>query len=190
MRADDGFLTRWSRRKRSAAARQRDPASPQAPTASVDGEAVAEPPPLPPIESLDATSDIAPFLAPGVPAELTRRALRQAWLTDPAIRGFVGLSENAWDFNAPGGVPGFGPLTAGEIRRLLDALAGKPEAADSPPDPSGSLAAERPPDPSGNATPAVETAAGKAVVAIQDQPDRRKTRAPVSSRRHGSALPQ
>jgi hypothetical protein len=33
-----------------------------------------------------------------------------AVLTDPAIRNFVGLAENSWNFNAPSDVPGFGPL--------------------------------------------------------------------------------
>jgi Protein of unknown function (DUF3306) len=35
---------------------------------------------LPPIESITADSDIRAFLAPGVPPELTRAALRRAWL--------------------------------------------------------------------------------------------------------------
>src|SRR5215472_12372094 len=66
---------------------------------------------LPPIESIGAASDIRPFLAPGVPVDLTRAALHRAWSTDPAIRDFIGLSENSWDFNAQDGVPGFGSLT-------------------------------------------------------------------------------
>jgi len=66
---------------------------------------------LPPIESIGSGSDIRPFLAFGVPPDLTRAALRRAWLTDPAIRDFIGLSENSWDFNAPSGTSGFGSLT-------------------------------------------------------------------------------
>jgi hypothetical protein len=54
-----------------------------------------------------------------VPADVTRTALRRAWSTDPAIRDFVGLSENSWDFSAPGGVPGFGPLTTDGSSRLV-----------------------------------------------------------------------
>jgi hypothetical protein len=46
-------------------------------------------------------------------------ALRRAWSVDPAIRTFIGLSENSWDFNAAGGVPGFSSLTAEDARRLL-----------------------------------------------------------------------
>jgi hypothetical protein len=66
---------------------------------------------LPPIASIGPDSNIRPFLDPGVPQELTRAALRRAWKTDPAIRDFVGLSENSGDFNTPDGVPGFGPPT-------------------------------------------------------------------------------
>jgi Protein of unknown function (DUF3306) len=73
---------------------------------------VFDPTSLPPIESIDAGSDVSAFLRPGVPADLARAALRRAWVADPAIRDFVGLAENAWDFNAPGGVPGFEPLRA------------------------------------------------------------------------------
>jgi len=52
---------------------------------------------LPPIESIDAGSDIRCFLAPGVPVELTRAALRRAWVADPTIHDFIGLSEITWD---------------------------------------------------------------------------------------------
>ena len=67
---------------------------------------------LPRIESIGPGSDIRPFLAFGVSEDLTRAALRRAWLSDPAIRDFIGLSENSWDFNAPGGASGFGSPTA------------------------------------------------------------------------------
>src|SRR5262249_8425590 len=83
----------------------------------------AEPPPtLPPIESIEAASDVRAFLAPGVPADLVRAALRRAWATDPTIRDFIGLSANSWDSNAPGAMPGFGSLDAEEVRRLLQQI--------------------------------------------------------------------
>jgi hypothetical protein len=44
---------------------------------------------------------------PGISGE--RRDFKALW-RDPAIRNYVGLSDYSWDFNAPGGVPGFGPL--------------------------------------------------------------------------------
>jgi hypothetical protein len=186
--SNDGFLARWSRRKRSVTGRKGASAKPQPPAAVVGSETpapTAEPPSLPPIESLDATSDITPFLAPGVPAELTRQALRQAWHADPAIRDFIGLSENSWDFTAPGGVPGFGPLTPEDIRRLVDAVTGKSEDVDPPPD-APQLDAEATPKPPDNAPQAVETP----VVAPPDHPDRHTAATPVSARRHGGALPR
>jgi hypothetical protein len=42
------------------------------------------------------------------------------WTTDPAIRDFVGLAENAWDFTDPTAMPGFGPLESTEqIRQMV-----------------------------------------------------------------------
>jgi hypothetical protein len=65
---------------------------------------------LPPIESIVANTDIRGFLQSRVSAELTRAALRQAWTSDPAIRDFIGIAENQWDFNDPDSIPGFGAL--------------------------------------------------------------------------------
>src|SRR5215471_13846707 len=135
----DSFLARWLRRKRFSAARElADPAIPATavgiPLAPPERAAAdAAPQQLPPIESLDAGSDITPFLASGVPAELTRQALRRAWTADPAIRDFVGLSENAWDFTVSDGVPGFGPLSAEDARRLVARATGPAEGSDAPP---------------------------------------------------------
>jgi uncharacterized protein DUF3306 len=97
---------------------------------------------LPSIESIAAHTDIAAFLNTGVPAELTRAALRRAWATDPAIRDFIGIAENQWDFNDPNGIPGFGPLDPTDnaadlvgqlskgLERLRDVLADVPAPAD------------------------------------------------------------
>ena len=72
-------------------------------------------------------SNIRGFLEAGVPGDLTRAALRRAWSSDPAIRDFVGLSENSWDFNAPGTMAGFGPIDGEEVERLLTQLLGEPD---------------------------------------------------------------
>ena len=65
-------------------------------------------------------TDVTAFLQAGVPADLTRAALRRVWTADPAIRDFVGLAENAWDFTDPDAMPGFGPLEAtDEVRRMI-----------------------------------------------------------------------
>ena len=142
MSGDESFLARWASRKRGAAPTARgqpkpedtpDGAASEAAAASVAPEetlSLFDPASLPPIEAIGAGSDIRPFLAAGVPADLTRAALRRAWSADPAIRDFTGLSENSWDFNAPGGVPGFGSLTAEDARRLLARMMEEPEASD------------------------------------------------------------
>lgn len=143
--SDEPFLARWSRLKRRQAERP-DEAAEQPEAAEPAGEPIAsvEPPPtespeLPAIETIDAETDIRAFLARGVPAELTRAALRTAWAADPTIRDFVGLSENSWDFNAPETIPGFaGPLPASEsasLARLFDrAETAAPEATAPGPD--------------------------------------------------------
>src|SRR5262249_24609695 len=83
-----------------------------------------------------AATDIRAFLAPGVPPELTRAALRRAWAADPKIRDFIGLSENSWDFNAPGAMTGFGSLEmTDELRQQIARMVGRSlgsEASDRP----------------------------------------------------------
>jgi TorA maturation chaperone TorD len=75
---------------------------------------------LPSLQSITAGTDIRSFLASAVPVELTRAALRRAWVTDPAIRDFIGIAENQWDFNDPTAMPGFGPLRAEDVGDLAD----------------------------------------------------------------------
>jgi hypothetical protein len=94
-------------------------------------EAPFDPESLPPIDSITAGSDIKAFLQAGVPRDLTRAALRRAWTADPAIRDFIGLAENQWDFTDPTAMPGFGPLEASDdIRQLVAQAMGR--LAESP----------------------------------------------------------
>jgi hypothetical protein len=74
---------------------------------------------LPSIDAITATTDIRPFLEPGVPQELKLAALRRAWVVDPRIRDFRGLQENEWDFDDPSGIAGFGPLEPGGDTRIV-----------------------------------------------------------------------
>jgi hypothetical protein len=113
------FLQRWSQRKGAAENHTPDNADLSPDDKAVDSNAAAQgdadppvfdPATLPSIESITATSDIRAFLAPGVPEELTRAALRRVWVTDPTIRSFVGIAENQWDFTKPDSIPGFGSL--------------------------------------------------------------------------------
>ena len=82
---------------------------------------------LPSIEAITANTDVRGFLQSRVPAELTRAALRQAWTSDPAIRDFIGIAENQWDFNDPNAIPGFGPLGVTDEPAILTQVLGKLE---------------------------------------------------------------
>jgi hypothetical protein len=186
MSGAENFLTRWSRRKRQAARQPaqltQEPARENPPTApSPATEAPAPESRLPPIESINAATDLKPFLASGVPASLTRAALRRAWTADPAIRDFVGLAENAWDFNAPDGVPGFGSLTVDDVRRFIAELAREPDPIEPTPAPMTPVPVSAPePEPA----PAASNAAPQ-----HDQAQKKPAQLP-SNRRHGGALPQ
>jgi len=133
--SDEEFLARWSRRKREAkAAVDAPPPTEPAETPDPAPSATAENPAnaevdlanLPPVESITAATDVTAFLRQGIPPELSRAALRRAWAADPAIRDVVGLAENAWDFNDPHAMPGFGPLDCSEeqLGALVDRIVG------------------------------------------------------------------
>jgi hypothetical protein len=145
----ENFLTRWSSRKlanRTQSARQDAHAEhqPRDESGAVENRALAEtgkdgetrdnqpfdPAQLPSLDSIGADTNIAAFLRRDVPPELTRAALRRAWISDPAIKNFVGLVENGWDFNDPSAMSGFGPISAEEVARLAGkVIQALPEAA-------------------------------------------------------------
>lgn len=155
------FLERWSRRKIEAerqapddaredvAARAPDDTNDKAPASAV--EAPAQPPrsdkapspsgekpafdiaSLPSLDSITAATDVRAFLAPGVPMELTRAALRRAWIADPAIRDFKGLAENDWDFTDPKAMPGFTDLPADyDLKKVIAQIFGEEDKAADP----------------------------------------------------------
>jgi hypothetical protein len=152
MSGREHFIARWSRRKRAAIEGNVADASNNVASEvsnAVNSEEHSQPPDrpaderlssahspvadgpladlsrLPPIESITAETDVRGFLAPGVPLELSRAALRRAWTSDPAIRDFVGLADYDWDFNTPGAIQGFGPLEmTDELRRQVAQILG------------------------------------------------------------------
>jgi hypothetical protein len=134
------FLQRWSERKRNASESTDAPSEEKPPTAAdassgalaSPAEVEFDPATLPSLESIDGDSDIRAFLQRGVPQALSRAALRRAWSGDPSIRDFVGLSENAWNFNAPETIPGFGTLEPEDVRRAAAQLLGEPDVAVPP----------------------------------------------------------
>ncbi|MGY3574441.1 MULTISPECIES: DUF3306 domain-containing protein [unclassified Bradyrhizobium] len=204
--SEDKFLTRWSRRKQEAKANATppDPAmrdDMQSPPPAVkDDDAEFDLASLPSIDTITSATDITAFLRKGIPQELRRAALRRAWSADPVIRDFVGLAENAWDFNDPTAMPGFGPLdcSEAELTALIDRIVGglgKP--AQAPPERSVEVAdssqqlreVELPgigaeeaattgtaPDPAATQRTLTESSDGEQV--------------PVERRTHGSALPR
>ena len=220
--SDEEFLARWSRRKREA--RSDDPVpEPAEPVEAHDpapppGTAEGPPNPaadlssLPPIESIDAATDITAFLREGIPQELSRAALRRAWTADPAIRDFVGLAENAWDFNDPNAMPGFGPLdySEAELGELVDRIVGGVRrVAENLPNPLTESRDEGPlADPGSDAAPKSRSAEAiadirstdEAIVAelpqslVAPQPEAtggtNLDQTPVGRRTHGGALPR
>ena len=66
-----------------------------------------------------------------MPETWKRAALSRVWASDPAISQFVGLADYAWDWNAPDGVPGFGPLRPTDnVAELLSQAIGQITAAE------------------------------------------------------------
>lgn len=209
--AESNVFVRWARLKQASRSLDAEPA----PT---DGKQAAGPPvangetdrpfdlaSLPSIESITAHTDIAAFLQTGVPAELKRLALRRAWATDPAIRDFIGIAENQWDFNDPNAIPGFGPLDPADnvadllaqmsngLEQVRDALADVPSPAELIP--QGRPDAEQPVL---DSTSAVQSLPNDATARPDHdrnprmQPDGPAAEVPPSrrTRRHGSALPR
>jgi hypothetical protein len=160
MTEPEDFLKRWSKRKLAERVRSKDErAANQHPPVEHDASA-AEPSQidgmvkasdetfgladLPAIDSIAANTDVTAFLRPGVPPDLTRAALRRAWTSDPAIRDFVGLVENGWDFNNPSAMAGFGAITADEVAQLASKIIGEPMKANSDPPPAKAMKEEAP----------------------------------------------
>jgi hypothetical protein len=211
MTSPESLFSRWVRLKRSSDIRRgtevaddRPAEIPLAEIASADDTSF-DPASLPSIEAIDVNTDIRGFLQSGVPAELTRAVLRQAWTRDPAIRDFIGIAENQWDFNDPDAIFGFGPLQATDnapavFTQVASKLENIPEAFSETP--TSVVRA-----PSGVADPE-PSAPDQGAELIPDQP--RSTanglpeagaeteRAPAvdidgasrKTRRHGSALPR
>lgn len=136
----DNILLRWARLKQAVkTAQETDAAATETggtvapPAASGRDEESFDLESLPPIESITAETDIIAFLRAGVPGDLTRAALRRAWTSDPAIRDFIGIAENQWDFNDPDAIPGFGPLASSDISAdVLAQISGRLERIPKP----------------------------------------------------------
>ncbi len=218
---EGGFLRNWSRRKLAAKREQSIPtdepvtpveaADPQLPEEAIDEQAIIDA--LPSLDEITAGFDIKPFLAKGVPAPLKNAALRKLWLVSPAVRDYSDPAvDYAWDWNAPGGVPGGGGvLSSQSVEKMVkDLIGGKAEpehdvadnavaddavrprkiaGVDSREEPSES---PEPPalqgDDANTATDPGE--AEKAQAETTEEPPRQERTALVPQRRHGGAMPE
>jgi Protein of unknown function (DUF3306) len=215
----NNFLSRWSRRKREASLQPAQPKETDTAETSVtparegelrpdSGASTAPSIPefdvstLPPIESIDANTNISAFMQKGVPAALRHAALRRAWSADPAIRDFMGPTENYWDAAGPEGIPGFGDLDPNlDVKRLVSELFGDAAPAKDVSETPQSVGAS---DPSGQISEGSDSSQNAARVpgekddnvshrtqhvAVQKQP---APTAPAQriARRHGSAMPE
>lgn len=217
MSSSENFVSRWSRLKREPdIAVTVEPSQPviEAPEA-VEGEphAIVDAPPvgeaepafdpasLPSIESIGIDTDIRGFLQPHVPPELTRAALRRAWASDPAIRNFIGIAENQWDFNDPTSIYGFGPMRATDnVPALLAQALGKlkdvAENMIATTDPSALVQSDAGADVGQHDVPVADAALptedakmSRVTVATLDEPVVTEE-TPRLPRQHGGALPQ
>jgi hypothetical protein len=137
--SQDGFLSRWSRRKLTSG--KAEGVEPESAEALREAETPPEAGPgiespeeemldeaelarLPPLEEITVKTDLAPFLRKGVPLALKNAAMRKMWMLDPAIRDHKDFAvDYAWDWNTPGGVPGNAGTISGEsLKRMLDSL--------------------------------------------------------------------
>jgi hypothetical protein len=225
----EDFLKRWSQRKHDCAEAEQakrpapedvKPAEVGRSIEQVEARKPAEPSEpvfdvkdLPPIDSITAATDIRPFLAPGVPVDIARAALRRVWSVDRRIRDFVGLADYDWDYHAVGGAAGFGPLEmTDELRRAVARLvgeiapaSGQPIAGTESPDESrvsgaGMEAAPtalshgpdgRLPDRLSQVAPAKVLESGDAGIAVlQHESPQNEVRRTTARRGHGRALPK
>lgn len=202
--SEEEFLARWSRRKRESRAEPAKPAAaqPAPPSEAKDDGTEFDLSSLPSIDEINAATDITAFLGKSIPRELSRAALRRAWATDPAIRDFVGLAENAWDFNDPTAMPGFGPLdcSSEELAALVDRIVGGvrevaqslPEASIETADSSAELHQGDATEASNIVEPPDETEHLAIPAAVQPAVADRSAESaePVRPRTHGGALPR
>ena len=129
--SDDGFLSRWSRRK--AQVRKGEPLPPEPPpqVALPPGVAVApvktEPPsqaaqaaPSPSLEDvaqLTRDSDYSRFMQPGIDNGVKQAAMKKLFFSDPHYNIMDGLDTYIGDYNTPD------PLPASMLRQMVQARA-------------------------------------------------------------------
>lgn len=196
----EGFLARWSRRKREAREGGEPPGPQPTEPMRARSEPAAAPEPeqpidlstLPKLEELTPTSDITAFLRKGVPLALRNAALRRMWSLDPAIRDYIGPVDYGWDWNTPGGVPDY-VAEIGETPEIRDLVARMltppPRAEPEQPPECEAGQPERVPSEPASMVEAPPATVAELTPVDPAQGSRAET-APLPSRaRHGGAMP-
>jgi hypothetical protein len=109
--SDEGFISRWSRRKSEAKTetlkddvqvpQPASEAGPERPTADAVPAQVGT---LPPVDSLTPDSDFAPFMKPEVDADTKRKAVKMLF-QDPRYNVMDGLDVYIDDYSKPDPLP-------------------------------------------------------------------------------------
>jgi hypothetical protein len=123
--SEEGFFSRWSRRKQGLEASEADKApEPSAPAAAQGADApaaaaadAAPPQALPTLQDAQALtpeSDFQPFMQSGVGAEVRNAAMKKLF-TDPHFNVMDGLDIYIEDYNLPD------PMPAGMLQKMASA---------------------------------------------------------------------
>lgn len=159
---DDGFFSRWSRRKQAVRAGQPLPPEPAAPVAEAPVPApvpaaaapavVSAPPPereAPPAPTLDDVAQLTPeadfsrFVARDVSSEVRNAAVKKLF-ADPHFNVMDGLDIYIDDYSIPS------PLSKADMAKMVGARFLK--LVDDPDEDKASASATEPPTPSGGPT--------------------------------------
>ena len=158
-RNEDGFLSRWARRKqevRDSEEREAALAPEVAGRAEAEARVLADPDQrdIPPddetlqrwideleaidIDALAYESDFSIFMKSWVPGALRQKALRKLWTTNPALAVLDGLNDYDLDYTdkaiqagtvISSYMPGRGYASLEEVVEKVEELAGEPEGA-------------------------------------------------------------
>ncbi len=170
---DDGFLSRWSRRKRGGEAEEPEVAQPVAkvieeteedtvpadPQGPEEEAAVLEQLGLPDPDTLEQGADFSVFMAKSVPEVIRKRALRRLWRSNPTLAVLDGLNDYDDDFAGgfvkPGTLKTAYEVGKGIVRQVAEA---DPEdGAEEAPALPQSASSVRPPEPEAKDTALVAT---------------------------------
>jgi hypothetical protein len=160
---DDGFFSRWSRRKQAVRTGQPLPPEPVAPVAEASAPAVAMPAPAPvaepaaperqapPAPTLDDVARLTPeadfsrFVAPDVSSEVRNAAVKKLF-ADPRFNVMDGLDTYIDDYSIPS------PLSKADLAKMVGARFLK--LVDEPDEEKAPTSTTEPPTPSGGPTAA------------------------------------